>query len=570
MPNASETRRIDASGTSKVEESQQIMDLFGFAGLHQLAPAIDPFFTRSGHRGAKSPYPATAMIAVVASARVTRSQASALKTMSRPEVWQACRENYHRRTGAWLPLRAPNRDQVQYFLERLRKNPVLLEALQQRFQQLAIGQARLLGNLLPGVPVDGANPNPSNSIYTDGTVIAKFSDVKVIQHPRTGEAILIGGRAKSVGTARIQDVVTDTAKDGKNAQGLNMVGVYTWTKAGRVVLATGKALGAEQWTVYDLIDSICTTIDSIDRGNGAAPGAIHTLINDRAVTGWGVDYLMGAWGIQVLSKAVGRKASTSASDVEINDPDLKGRVNRLAAEYGATPGGLQAQVLRRDVLADMLRYHEKLPVGLSIYPTQRHRFDLVRSEAIELEPAVHTTAAGRCAHPLVADDGALFLVEDDPEDGIQVKSRLLPCIRSDRFQRPDGRWATRNQYTVPCAAGYFTYERLWQPTGARFHPDSEKTDRAPEDRVGWRLRPLSRPDDLVEWYNDGIAIHRLSRRKFSDHFGRRNDAESYNQWYQQSLPHHGRAASLSMIGQEYDFLFAGLVNNSITWHNHKR
>jgi hypothetical protein len=93
-----------------------------------------------------------------------------------------------------------------------------------------------------------------------------------------------------------------------------------------------------------------------------------------------------------------------------------------------------------------------------------------------------------------------------------VKSRLLPCDRSDRVQRADGLWGTRNTYTVPCVAGDFTYERDWEPT----------------------------------------------------------DAESYNQWYQQSLPHHGRAASESVIGQEYHFLFAALLNNSITWHSHKR
>jgi hypothetical protein len=48
--------------------------------------------------------------------------------------------------------------------------------------------------------------------------------------------------------------------------------------------------------------------------------------------------------------------------------------------------------------------------------------------------------------------------------------------------------------------------------------------------------------------------------------GRRNDAESYNQWFQTSLPHHGRAATLNVAAQGLDFLLAGLVNNSNTWH----
>jgi hypothetical protein len=40
---------------------------------------------------------------------------------------------------------------------------------------------------------------------------------------------LIGSRAQPPLTARVQRVVSDTAQDGKDAQGVNMVGVYTWT-----------------------------------------------------------------------------------------------------------------------------------------------------------------------------------------------------------------------------------------------------------------------------------------------------------------------------------------------------
>jgi hypothetical protein len=183
---------------------------------------------------------------------------------------------------------------------------------------------------------------------------------------------------------------------------------------------------------------------------------------------------------------------------------------------------------------------------------------------------VHTTADGECEHRLVVDDGALFLVEEDPEEGYDVKARLLPCERSDRFRGPDGRRGTRSRYKVPCPAGDFEYERVWEPAGTRYTPDSVKKDRAPEDRIGWQLRPLNRADDLVEWYNHDVPMHQITRRRFSDIFSRRNDAEAYNQWYQCSLPHHGRAASESIAMQELDFLLAGLLNNSITWHNHKR
>jgi hypothetical protein len=366
MPNAPQTRRKDSAGTSKTEKSQQIVDLFGFVGLHQLGTVADCLLAGPGRKGNRSPYPATALLATIAAARAAGSQAEALKIMRKPHTWRECRNNYYKASrrlspdgeGVWLPATPPNRDQVRYVRNLLIANESVLDGLQQMFQRLAIGQARRLGNLLPGRVPDGANPTERNAIYSDGTIIDSYSDVKVITHPRTGEEILIGSRARSRESARIQHVVTNTAEDGKTGRGLNMVSVCTWTPAGRVVLATGKALRAEQWTVLDLIDSIAGILGTLD--GPEEDGAIHTLVNDRAITGWAVDYLMAKLGIQVLSKAVGRSGSTTDSDLEISDPGLKGRVSRRAAEYDVDPASLQGQTLRRDVLADLVRYHEKL------------------------------------------------------------------------------------------------------------------------------------------------------------------------------------------------------------------
>ena len=76
-------------------------------------------------------------------------------------------------------------------------------------------------------------------------------------------------------------------------------------------------------------------------------------------------------------------------------------------------------------------------------------------------------------------------------------------------------------------------------------PDQPKPTRV--DPAGSELRPLSRADET-----------------FKDAFSRRNDAESYNAWYKRTLPIHGRAASLTLEGQELDFLTAAILNNSVT------
>lgn len=566
MPNAPETKRRDNAGTSKTVAVQQIIDLFGFIGLHELAPAVDGLLSRPGQRGRRSPYPAVALLATLVAARVTGSQAEALKTMRLPWVWEQCREQYRIRSkGVVLPLCAPGRDQARYMRDLLAQDAVRMEQLQARFQHLALGQARQLGNLLPGTAPQGTDPDERNAIYSDGTIITPYSDVRVVTDPVTGELRAVGSRAKSVESVRIQGVLSDTALDGKTTRGLNMVAVSTWTRAGRVVLGTGTALGAEQWAVLDVIDSLHANLEQRDQGGVDGGGAIHTLINDRAVTGWSVDYLMGALGIQVLSKAVGRTTDQRNQYCF----DEKRPIGRLAAELGVDPKGSAYPFLRHDVLADMVRYHRHMPVGLSVYPTSGGKLDRVASQTAEVNPASHVVDGQVCQHPLVLDDGALFMVEQHPEEGYLVKSRLLSCKSSTRYRRPDGRWGTRNSYDVPCPRGDFRYTRTWEPCGTRYTADSSEKNRAPKDSVGWQLRPLNRADDIEEYFNDGVDIHEITRKRFTESFSRRNDAESYNNWVKNKLTNK-RATSDVIACQELDFLLAALLNNCLTWRNDKR
>jgi hypothetical protein len=579
--------RSTLTGGSKMTPGDQIVALFGFVGLHELGTvflaaergtaeavtSVQPLYSRcemrskpQRRRGRKAGYPPLALLAVIAAGRSTGSLTSALALLhDDPSLWERCVEAFEQRAGLWLPPVPPTRDQVVYFRDQLAETPGQLINLQAAFRRLAVGQARLQGNLRRGLEPNWAEPLEAHVVYGDGTVIAKYSDVREVVHPATGEVLVVGSRAKDPATARVQRFAStfhEDAKDGQVPDGLNMVAMHTWTTSGRITLGTAVALGGEAWAAMELIESL----------HEIAGDGIHTLVYDRAITGWHVDSLMANQRIQVIGKAVGAASEQSVSE-RITDSDLRDAVARRAAESDRDSSTDTLHLLRRDVLSDMLRYHERLPLGLCLYPTSNRNFDLVRGWTRELEPVVHTGPDGECVHRIAVDDGGLFEVEEHPDNDDQLrKVRVLRCADSTPFKSDDDRWGTRNRYPISCVNGDTEYLHTWTPDGVRHTPDSDIKDRAPKDPVGWRLRPLSRADDIAAWYNatEGTVDHFDAPRPFSDVYSRRNDSESFNEWYQQSLPHHGRAASLNMAAQEIDFLAGALLNNCLTWVNRRR
>lgn len=612
MPNDTNARNRDtATGSAKKDDHSQIVDLFGFIGLHELADVFKPdpeleaepelgAEPEAGEgdgaeagdadgeptrrRGRSCAYPEVALLAVLASGRVTGSLTSALQALhGNPELWQKCVAAYLQRSGVTLPPVPPTRDQVIYLRDRLARDEALMGRLQLRFRRLAVGQAKHQGNLRPGVVPNGADPQEAHIIYGDGTVIAKYSEVREVTDPASGKKVVVGGRAKSSARARIQRTVSDTVieDDKKGTSGLNMVAMHTYTKAGRITLGTGVALGGEAWAALELIESL----------HEIAGDGIHSVIYDRALTGWHVEHLMANHRIQVIGKGVA--ASNSRADGEnaawdrASEADVNDTVHRRLAEYGVTHNSDAAFLVRQDVLADMLRHYERMPLGLCIYPTDKGNYERVNSWWHELDPVTHDVTQGTCTHRIALDDGGLFEVDEHPEDDNRlIKLRVLRCSISTPFQRPDGRWGTQSTYPITCPHGDIEYIHIWEPVGTRHQPTSDPANRAPKDPIGWRLRPLSRPDDTAAWYNahkypaqnnrhdtdrdaDGTAEREVFPQPFSDVYSRRNDAESHNQWYQQSLPHHGRATSLDPAAQELDFLLAALLQNSNTWANRR-
>jgi len=537
--------------TGRRTDADRIVDLFGFAGLGNLADPLSNAREQLSARGRRSPYPDTCLLAVDASARITGSLTSATRLLGDdPALWDRCRRAFFTIHAQWLPATPPDRHAVRQLRDKVtggkpndERGPLLPELLA-AFREASVRQAQALGNLLPGSDPDWATPDYRHTVFGDGTIVKPFSDVALITHPVTGEPVYLGSRA-STGAVRIQRT-NRSPEDKKPERGINFVSLQTRTDAGRVVLAVDSELGAEAWTALTLIDSVAA----------AAGDGVHSVVYDRALNGWHVDYLMARHRIQVLGKAIARKRDDDAKDF---DAMIVQRMLRAVAD--GTPEGMDSDpsaflkgatepVLRRDVLSDIARGHHPQVVGTSVYPTSRG-FDVVHGTFHFLQ-ASHTTTDGMpCEHDLVMDDGALYTCVVDPFSERLVKAAHLSCVRSVPVKGPNGAWGRTSTYRVPCGDDDFDHEIAWLTEGTRYGRESPEKDRAPDDPIGHRLHPITRADaDAFEFV-----------------FQARNDAESYNAWFKRSLPGKARerAASITHEGQLYDFLLAAVVNNSDTW-----
>lgn len=598
MPHAPETARWDRSGTSKVSNEEQMANLFAFEPLYLMGEIVQQLLDEHRTRGRRASFPATLLFGVAVSARITTSVPESIRLLGNGRLWDTIRYRYREMTGHELPAGPPNKDQVDHFRERILELGAI-PLLQAMFRRCAIGQAWAHGNLLPGSSCDFTNPDERNAVYGDGTMLKAFSDVRTIPDPYdpTRRRVL-GSRAGKPERARIQNFTTDLSEDDKTGRGVNFVAAHTWTQYGRVVLGTAPAMRAEQWAALELLESV----------GDLAGGGMHHVIWDRAITGWSVDYLMGRYGAQVLGKSVAQREITDqttsrsiydASGAASDDPHFAGDLDdplsddawdeppaaarfvlnwkhiteksrRLAAELGAEPTTQTLHVLRQDQLAARFHNKEPLPVGTNLYETSRNSYDAVYGKTYWPAPASHTTPAGRaCVHRLVIDDGSLYLVGSDPELDYAVKEQHLPCVRSTRSQSAEETWQRTNTYLIPCEHGDLTYSHTWSPTAHRAYPEPKSANPESAD-------PISQADATGAFSSGAKAVNPapdiagrelrpLARadKRFKASF-RRNDSEAYNAWVKRSMPIPGRAASVTLAGQEFDFLASGIVNNSLT------
>lgn len=107
---------------------------------------------------------------------------------------------------------------------------------------------------------------------------------------------------------------------------------------------------------------------------------------------------------------------------------------------------------------------------------------------------------------------------------------------------------TTTTYLVPCSDEDFVWEILWNPSTKRYHRDSTETDRSPADPLGWRLR----------------AVPRFDYERFGRINAGRNDSESFNRWYKDTLTNK-RGATIDGRRQLLDLILGAVVKNSDTW-----
>lgn len=523
----------DPNLTNKTTQRREILDLFTYPPLHRIGRAIDE--KREEARaacGRRSPYSSAELLLMVVATRSAGSLLGAVRLLD-DETWRAGVASMREDFRATFRTTAPSRDDVQYFRDVLEKFPELRELMQSLFQRYSVRQAQHLGNLLPGTEPDASRPLKCHTIYGDGTIVRPYSDVTIHLGP-DGKPFTKGSKT-TPDRARVQRVESDLREDRKTQRGINFVAIHTWTRHGRVTLATGSALGAEVWTALELVEQV----------KAIAGDGIHTLLYDRVFIGWLTEYLMAAHRMEVVNKAAARASTPETHNV--TDRAIAEQAERLAAEYSSEH--VSRELLdhyRRLLKKGLLEDGAPLPVGASLYESSSSReVDLVASQNHYLEPHQHEVSQGTCTHRLVVDDGGLYVIGHDDELGCDVKVATPVCSQASTT-RNGSSWERSSTWVLPCREGDTELVLHWAPSATRFHAGDGLV--RPTSNPMTQLRPVHRGHDNF----GAIANHR-------------NDAESYNAWLKQSL-RHGRASTLSLAQQELDFLAAGMLCNSITLH----
>jgi hypothetical protein len=459
--------------------------------------------------------------------RALRSGPLLISTLtSDDELYAVVRNGYHAMTGLWVDRTPPSLDQIDDVAERLAADNDALRALLRRSVRVEVAHARRHGNLHPGDEPDWAHFDEAHAIWGDGTIVAPYSNVRLVRDPAPGRLVLVHSQARDAKHARIQHRQRRSGADGKGAPGIGFLTLGTWTVHGPIVLAVDMALGAELPVLRPMVDDVLAE---------AADG-VHTLLYDRVVRpGWFMDYLMALHRVNVVNKAVARPLRPGEHSArrwfeEAARQEAHRRMRRP----------LTTQELK--VAADRLALQElqqgHLPPGVSIYPTTGG-VEVIDS-AWSLLTERHVVNGEGHIDRFILDDEALFL---EAADG--SKGDLCSAISSTPMLTPSGTWGRRTRWRVGCTYGEWTLERIWVPSprqGPGRNPAS-----AGQRRVAY-MRPLPRAS--------------------AEFPGRRSTAESWNATLKGSQTHRGRANHLTPNLQLLDLFGIGQVTNALTWQRH--
>lgn len=587
---ADEMTRLLQTGSTKRSAKQKALAIFDYPGILTLAQCYEEYrATRMDARGRKPRFPAAVLLATAALARALGSLPDAIKVLRDEDVWARVQEIWETyEDAAPLPPHPPGRDQVQAIRKTIEDRDGLLAELKETFTAMAVRQAQDHGNLRPGTHPNLSSIDLRHTVFGDGVILKPMTDVVEVWNPVLEKTEYIGSRAR-VAPPRVQHEVRSQKTDHAGRHGINFVNIHTETPAGLVTLGVQATLGGEQWAALDVLRRIHTN----------APGLAHTVVYDGALTGWVIDHLMGALGMDLVQKGRNRPRRGEDPDAQPDDQpedepktardkrrrerptdsaslDVHAAAEVLTADFlrqhmkggrkhpspqgerrgleltGRALHGAVERTFRYDALSRMWHSGAPLPVGTSLYPSAKDaaKFELVNS-VYEFVTISHTVADGTaCSHDLALDDGALFVIDIDEHLGAMVKTARIDCHTARREQHASGYSLVRS-YSMPCHHGAFEWTRHWNPDPTHYIAQNPHPSDLPYDKVGRLLR----------------TVPRARAERFSTAVRLRNYSEAFNNWFENLLPRFGRATSLTLVGQELDALLAAVAMNALTWAN---
>ncbi|NKY38155.1 hypothetical protein [Cellulomonas septica] len=339
-------------------------------------------------------------------ARLARSGIRVEVDLAHPATWDFARRIISTAIatqGLDLPApgpRPPKWDHWRWFRDHHLTSDEGLAALSRAYPPVAVDLARSIGQLDPRGPGSLTHPDPSRTVYGDGTIVRPIYQppdaVRVAGEDGTSSPRYPGpnGELREQPEGRFDPDLAEHHGHRGSVLGHGYVAFHTrgMHPYQRVVLAVEHipAPGMEAATSVQLLGVVARH----------AHGGIQAVIYDGAFHGVHIDEVMTRYGYVVISKIP-------------TGEDVPGAVRAVR-----TPGG---------------RLAKSYPLGF----------------------ATHTLPTGPCQHPIAAIGGRVVQLDlDERGDPVVVSTPRRGPVK--RVRRADGRFHFNLGYDIACPYGEFT------------------------------------------------------------------------------------------------------------------
>lgn len=389
--------RPRTTNAGRLTTAEQLTAVFTHPGLYAMADAV-PAKDRIGRPRV---FPSYLLLGFGALARMYRSGSRAAHELTDPATWRTVRDAVGAAATTYdldidLPGdRPPDWDAYRYARNHHLTAPDTLAAMRAAFTLSAVDQARVFGLLDPSGPGSLCHPDPTRTVYGDGTVVRPMYRPPAARRTTdkaTGETVIAYLDAKGdpidAPEHRFDPDAADYHGHTGSVHGQNFI---AWSVRGpqhhqRVVLAVDRVPrpGLEADASVALLKAL----------HAVAGTGIQAVAYDGAFRGRHIDEVMTDCGLVVINK-VHAAATTAARKGKATNP----------------------------------RWHA-------------------------LGTWEHDTATGACNHHLAAVDGAVSEIGLD-DAGRHVVLHRLERKQVKRPRRASGRYHFNVAYEVPCPGGAF-------------------------------------------------------------------------------------------------------------------